>query len=81
MSFDETDISNKMTTSAPAKKEYHFSGDGIYHNLTILASNIEEATKAWLERRKVLPSSDRNAANFGITQSTPDEKAATDAEV
>src|ERR1700684_714101 len=47
MSFDENQISNKMMTEAPDKKEFHFSGHGIWHNKAILAETREEAEKIW----------------------------------
>lgn len=36
-----------MMAAPPIKKEYHFAGAGIWHNLTVLAENIEEATGIW----------------------------------
>jgi hypothetical protein len=54
---------NKMVTGSAAKRPFHFSGDGIYHNLAIFASNLEEATKEWLEKRKLI--------NPPAEQSTP----------
>ena len=36
-----------MMTEAPDKKEFHFSGDGIWHNKTILAETREEAERIW----------------------------------
>jgi len=59
----ESPPNDKMMKAPPAKKEYHFSGDGIFHNLTILAENIEEATKQWLETRHLI--------NPPVEQSTP----------
>ncbi len=53
MSLDKP-TRNKMMTAAPAKKEYHFAGNGIWHNRTILAETIEEATKLWLEQRELI---------------------------
>jgi hypothetical protein len=47
MSFDENQISNKMMTAPPDKKEFHFSGDGIWRNNAILAETREEAEKIW----------------------------------
>jgi len=38
--------------SAPAKKEFHFSGSGKYFPTTISAENREEAEKIWLETRQ-----------------------------
>jgi hypothetical protein len=58
----ESPRKNKMTTAAPAKKEYHFSGDGIWHNMTILAQDIDEAATQWLElRRLVIPAQSTSA--------------------
>ena len=45
---------NKMITGSGAKRLFHFSGDGIYHNLAIWASNMEEATKEWLAKRRLI---------------------------
>jgi hypothetical protein len=45
---------NKMMTTPPAKKGFHFSGDGIWHNAHIWAENLEEATKEWLATRKLI---------------------------
>jgi hypothetical protein len=53
MSIDKP-ARNKMMTAAPTQKEYHFSGDGIWHNMTVLAETIEEATKRWLEKRQAI---------------------------
>jgi hypothetical protein len=39
--------SNKMITEAPDKKEFHFSGDGIWRNKAIMAETREEAEKIW----------------------------------
>jgi hypothetical protein len=39
--------SNKMMTEAPDKKEFHFSGDGIWRNKAIIAETREEAEKIW----------------------------------
>lgn len=36
-----------MMTEAPDKKEFHFSGDGIWRNKAILAETREEAEKIW----------------------------------
>ena len=36
-----------MMTDAPDKKEFHFSGDGIWRNKAILAETREEAEKIW----------------------------------
>lgn len=38
----------------PIKLEYHFAGGGIWRNLTVLASCIEEAEKIWLETRALI---------------------------
>ena len=47
---------NKMVTGSGAKRLFHFSGDGVYHNLALFASNLEEATKEWLaKRRPIVP--------------------------
>jgi hypothetical protein len=45
---------NKMMTGAPVQKEFHFAGEGVWHNLTILANHIEDATKQWLSSRKLI---------------------------
>ena len=72
MSLDQPQ-QNKMMTAPPAKKAFHFSGDGIYHNLSILADNIEEATKEWLAKRQLI--------NTPPEQSTPTPKAESESEV
>jgi hypothetical protein len=54
---------NKMVTGSAARRWFHFSGDGIYHNLAILATNMEEATKEWLAKRQLI--------NAPSEQSTP----------
>jgi hypothetical protein len=51
---------NKMVTGSAAKRPFHFSGDGIYHNLAIWASNIEEATKEWLAKRRPINSPEQS---------------------
>ena len=46
---------NKMVTAAPKEKAgFHFSGDGVWHNMYIWAENIEEATNEWLNTRQRL---------------------------
>jgi hypothetical protein len=45
---------DKMMSAPPVKKAFHFSGDGIWHNLTVEAENIEEATKEWLVKRRLI---------------------------
>jgi hypothetical protein len=64
---------NKMVTGSAAKRWFHFSGDGVYHNLAILAANIEEATKEWLAKRQLI--------NSLTEQSTPAPKAESESEV
>jgi hypothetical protein len=44
-------MQDRMITGSAAKQPFHFSGDGIYHNMTVWASNLEGATKQWLEKR------------------------------
>jgi hypothetical protein len=56
MSLDDQQISNKMMTGAPEKKEFHFAGGGIWHNLTVVAKDIEEATKEWIAKRRAVSS-------------------------
>jgi hypothetical protein len=53
MSLDQPP-QDKMMTAPPAKKEFHFAGGGIWHNLTIHAEHIEDATKQWLSSRKLI---------------------------
>jgi hypothetical protein len=50
MSLDQPQ-QNKMMTAAPAKKQFHFAGDGFYRNMTIYADDIEAATAEWLAKR------------------------------
>jgi hypothetical protein len=47
-------IQNAMVTGSGAKRLFHFSGDGVYHNLAVFASNLEEATKQWLAKRRLI---------------------------
>jgi hypothetical protein len=72
MSLDQPQ-QNKMMTAPPAKKAFHFSGDGIYHNLSIIAENIEEATKEWLAKRQLI--------NAPSEQSTPAPESEPKSEV
>lgn len=67
---------NKMMTGA-AKRWFHFSGDGIYHNLTIIAQSLEEATKQWLEKRRTIAVAPEAAPK----QSTPAPEMAPESEV
>jgi hypothetical protein len=60
---------NKMITGSAAPRWFHFSGDGIYHNLAILAHNAEEATSQWLEKRRLIKSPASVAEE--TSQSTP----------
>jgi hypothetical protein len=62
---------NKMMTAAPEKKEFHFSGDGIFHNLTILAENMEAATKEWLTTRQPIEPASQSTP---IAPNTPTEE-------
>ena len=55
MSFN-TAPQNKMMTSPPDKKEYHFSGDGIWHNKAILAETREEAERIWHATKQLVNS-------------------------
>jgi len=43
-----------MMKAPPAKKSYHFSGDGVWEAQSILASSIEEAEKTWRETRTLV---------------------------
>jgi hypothetical protein len=69
---DET-IQNAMVTGSSAKRLFHFSGDGVYHNLAIFASNLEEATKEWLAKRRLI--------NQPAQQSTPTPETPSESEV
>jgi hypothetical protein len=64
---------NKMVTGSAAKRLFHFSGDGVYHNLAIFASNLEEATKEWLAKRRLI--------NAPLEQSTPAPENSAESEV
>ncbi len=63
-----------MMTDAPDKKEFHFSGDGIWRNKAIIAETREEAEKIWHSVKELV-----NPANppvevdttAAIEQSTP----------
>lgn len=67
-----------MMTSAPAEKSlFHFSGDGVYHNLVIWAHSLEEASKEWLATRKLINSpamETTSTAAIPPTVQTADEK-------
>lgn len=65
MTFDQPQR-DKMMKAAPAKKQFHFSGDGIYHNMMVLADDLDDATKQWLEKRQLI--------DAPASQSTPDAK-------
>ena len=43
-----------MMTEAPDKKEFHFSGDGIWRNKAILAETREEAEKIWHSAKQLV---------------------------
>jgi len=49
--------SDKMIHDSAAKKPFHFSGDGVYHNLTIFAETIEDAARQWLAKRQPIEQS------------------------
>jgi len=57
-----------MMEAAPAKKEFHFPGGGIWHNGTIWASTIEEAEKLWHSTKRLI-----NPSTNEVAQSTPAE--------
>ena len=59
MSLDEPQR-NKMMQAAPAKKEFHFAGGGVWRNATIVAETIEEAQKLWHATKQLIsaPSND-----------------------
>jgi hypothetical protein len=65
MSFDQPN-QDKMMKAPPAKKEFHFPGDGFFRNMTIYADSIEAATAEWLETRVSLLEPEQPAV-----QSTP----------
>jgi hypothetical protein len=54
MSLDENIIQNKAIQAPPAKKEFHFSGGGTWHNFTVLAETIEEAEKLWHNMKQLI---------------------------
>jgi hypothetical protein len=60
---------DKMIRESTGKQPFHFSGDGIYHNLTIFAETIEVATHEWLAKRQL------------IEQSTPAAEPSQESEV
>jgi hypothetical protein len=46
--------SNKMMTSAPEKKEFHFASDSIHYAEVVWADTIDEATKLYHQvKRKI----------------------------
>ena len=53
MSLDQPQ-QNKMMTEAPAKKEFHFAGSGIWRNATIFADTIEEAQALWHATKQLI---------------------------
>lgn len=76
-----------MVTGSAAKRLFHFSGDGIYHNLAIFAANLEEATKEWLEKRKLISGSPAGTATTPAVptnapeQSTPTQESEAKSEL
>ena len=65
---------NKMMTEPPSKKEFHFSGDGIWHNSAIIAETREEAEKLWhATKRLINPSAPIEEVDTAavLEQSTP----------
>ena len=54
MSLDETQISNKMIQTPPAKKGWHFAGDGTHFAEFIEAETIEEATAIYHKTKRLL---------------------------
>ncbi len=75
MSLDAP-INNKMVQTPPAKKGYHFAGDGKHFAEFIEAETIEEATAVYHKTKRLLfPSAE--AVPAPIEQSTaPAETAA-----
>ena len=77
MSLDAPE-QKKMMTAPPAKKEFHFAGGNIWRNLTILAENIEEATKEWLAKRKLISGSEAGTATTpAVPTSAPEQSTAS----
>ena len=63
MSLDETTIRNIAIQTPPAKKGYHFAGDGRHFAEFIEADSIEEATAIYHKTKRLLfPSTDNAPA-------------------
>jgi hypothetical protein len=80
MSIDQPER-NKMMTGAPAKKEFHFAGDGVFHNLTVIAENMEEATREWLKIRRLIAVPGAGEIRSPTEQSTAAPETAPESEV
>lgn len=54
MSFDGDQIQNKMMTTPPAKKEFHFAANAEYFAEVVYADTIEEAEKIYHQVKRRL---------------------------
>lgn len=71
MSFDETDIQNKMIQTPPAQKGWHFPSDGAHFAEFIEAETIQEATAIYHTVKRLLPTSSKPQVPTGApAQST-----------
>ena len=64
---------NKMMDSAPAKKQWFFSGSGVHFAKTIFAETIQEAEKIWHETKQLI-SAVPTSTNVQPTEQKPSEE-------
>ena len=53
----------KTKDSSQVLQEYHFSGSGIYHPLTVKARSSQEAEKLWRQKRQKVESTQTSNNN------------------
>lgn len=68
MSFDKNDISNKMMTGAPAKKEFHFTATAEHLAEVVYAETTEEAEQIYHKVKRLI---NTHAPIPAPAQSTP----------
>jgi len=68
MSLDKPQ-KNKMIQTPPAKKGFHFAGDGIHEAMYIEAETIEEAEKLYHKHKKPVGGTAQSTAS-----AEPEEK-------